>query len=117
MMPRQPSVPNFITLMRESPSCISSYCVRSLFVMLRRRSDQVFAAAFVHGADDLRDVLRASSRGDEQRVFRFNDDEAVDAEKRHRLTRRIYIVSAGLDGEEAGCCTIDNVRSVVFAEV
>ncbi len=41
--------------------------------------DEVFAAAFVDGADELGDVLRAGAGGDEEGVVGFYDDEAIDA--------------------------------------
>src|SRR5260221_13891398 len=89
MMPRQPSVPNFIEVIEnqykrsggKGNSRIGSLASRAMFGSSERALQEIFAFLFFEVFDDLRDVLGTVAGADEGRVGSFNDDDMVDAEQ------------------------------------
>src|SRR6266851_9218689 len=82
MMPRQPSVPNLIPVIR----CWGKYTRSNRSANGRiGLLEEVFPALLFEPFHDLADVLGAVSRADEQSIGRFDDNEIAHANRRHEL--------------------------------
>src|SRR5690349_15939546 len=89
IMPRHPSVPNLICVAIDS--CFASVNSGGLHQPLHLLLVEIF--------HNFADILRMLTRGDEQGIFRFDDDEIADPNRCDKLVLHVNEVPRGVQRE------------------
>src|SRR5260370_15146773 len=99
-MPRQPSVPNFTTV-------VSAMFARFSNQLL----DQVVPSRILKLSDHLAHILRSLASRNQQSILRLHHNKVADANQRDHLARRMNIVPSRVDGDAKRIISVEHIRN------
>src|SRR6266481_4232577 len=100
MMPRQPSVPNFTTV-------VSAMFARFSDQLL----DQVVPSGIFEFSDHLAHILRSLASRNQQSILGLHHNKVADANQRDHLARRMNIVPSRVDGDAKRIIAVEHIRN------